>query len=491
MALYSQDLARHLEEQESWNAAQIVCWHPEGTSVLILYQDTTVLHWNFIDEEQSEYSHIRAREMVISRDGNLLLTRNHNGTLSVWAFPRFNIVYQLFCDDFVRDMAFSPDGLRLYDCRGSLCNIWEPDVLVRHDEMNHDDASSIHGCSVLSDPVISQDNNSRSQVTALACERNDKYYCCGREDGSVSIHEAASGKKLRKVYAHSSSVSIIALEWSQSGRYMVSGDDAKEPNKRAVFRLLNIRIREPVRQFLFHPDEDLFLISTETMDIVWDIKPKTKRELVRKIWPLWSGRRWAAHPLDTTRLLWIDPDTTHIFEWNTLNRISSEISGLSQTLPSSPTRLRPQLCSTPSGTPESIHWISSTRNGRYILSETLPQTGHARTTSARGLKLSLLSFESRGSNISPYALRRRPLDGIAALSSRFLGFFNHRVIFLDRMFWVFMGAQCRCEDGKETILLVERLGKSDSVTIVVFNSKGTLFCPKNGEVAIVRGGIKL
>ncbi|KAI4123996.1 MAG: hypothetical protein LQ347_005904 [Umbilicaria vellea] len=172
------------------------------------------------------------------------------------------------------------------------------------------------------------------------------------------------------------------------------------------------------------------------MDIIWDIKAKTKRELVRKSWPLWSGRRWAAHPLDKTKLLWIDPGTTRIFEWSTLNCVSPEISGTSQALLSSPTRVRPQLHSTPSGTPEGIRWISSTRNGRYILCETLPNTGHERTTSARGMKLTLLSSDSRGSDVSQYASQRRPLDDIAAILSRFLGFFNDRVLFLDRMFWV-------------------------------------------------------
>ena len=498
----TEDLARHLGDIESWNAAEIVCWHPEGTSVLILYQDTTMLHWNFIDEEQKEYSHIGAREMVISRDGNLLLTSDHNGTLSVWAFPRFNLVYRLFYEEFVRDMAFSPDGQRIYDCRGSLCNIWEPDVLIRHEEVGRDDASSIHDCSVLSDPVISQDNNSRSQITALVCDREDKYYCCGREDGSVSIHEAAGGKKLRKVYAHSSTASIIALEWSKSGRYMVSGDDAgrvvckrldaKESNKWAVFPLLDIRLREPVRQFLFHPDENYILISTETIDITWDIKPKTRMELARKAWPLWSGRRWAAHPLDKTKLVWIDPDTTRMFEWNTLDSVSLEVSSPPQAGSSSPTRVRPQLHATPSGIPEGIRCISSTRNGRYILCETLPNTGHAHTTSARGMKLSLLSSDSRGSNVSHYTGQRRPLDDISALSSRFLGFFNDRVIFLDRMFWVCSWElNAPVKTVKKHFFLPRDWVSPTALQLVVLNANGTLFCPRNGEVAIVRNGIKL
>lgn len=211
-----------------------------------------MLHWNFIDEEQKEFSHIGAREMVISRDGNLLLTSDHNGTLSVWALPRFNLVYRLFYDEFVRDLAFSPDGQRIYDCRGSLCNIWEPDVLIRHEGVGLDDASSNHDCSVLSEPIISQDNNSRSQITALVCDREDRYYCCGREDGSVAIHEASRGNKLRKVYAHSSTVAIIALEWSQSGKYMVSGDDA------AAWSVRGLTLKSPINGPFFHSSTSAF-----------------------------------------------------------------------------------------------------------------------------------------------------------------------------------------------------------------------------------------
>lgn len=62
------------------------------------------------------------------------------------------------------------------------------------------------------------------------------------------------GKKLRKVYGHSSAVSITILAWSASGKYMTSGDDSgrvianrldpKAHGKWAVFPVFDFRLSE-------------------------------------------------------------------------------------------------------------------------------------------------------------------------------------------------------------------------------------------------------
>jgi hypothetical protein len=61
----------------------------------------------------------------------------------------------------------------------------------------------------------------------MAMASNDKYFCYGREDGSVMIVDAYSVKRLRKVYSHGHGAAgdVLALSWSKSGRYMVSCDE--------------------------------------------------------------------------------------------------------------------------------------------------------------------------------------------------------------------------------------------------------------------------
>ncbi|KAJ4291593.1 hypothetical protein N0V88_006193 [Collariella sp. IMI 366227] len=191
-------------ESDAYNAPEVVVWHPEGDSLYTLYQDTVLVHWDLVEDERSEFSHTEAREMVINSDGTFLLTCNFSGVLSVWALPRFNLIYRLHGNDFVRDMAFSPDSQRIYDARGSICSVWEPDALVRADDIDrHGDnlSSTLDGSLVseaVSEPVYSQDS-SGSQVTSLTYESEGEFYCCGRDDGTVSIHDMKKGKIARKV----------------------------------------------------------------------------------------------------------------------------------------------------------------------------------------------------------------------------------------------------------------------------------------------------
>ena len=499
----SADMTRHLDEQEAWNPPEVVRWHPDGTSILILYLDSNLVYWNFIEDTQKEYAHTDAREMIISKDGNFLLTSDSHGTLYVWALPRLNLIYKLFYEELVRDLALSPDGQRIYDSRGPICNVWEPDVLIRHEDVERDDASSNyesnHESSILSDPVVSQNDSNRSQVTALVTDSDDQYYCCGRDDGSVAIHDAVQGSRVRKVYGHSNSVSVIALEWSKSGKYIVSGDDAgrvickrletKEARKWAVFPVFDIRLKDPVFQFLFHPSENLLLVSTESMDILWSIRSKTKKEVNRKIWPHFTGRRWSTHPLDHTKLLWVDPIATDVFEWDSLEPIQPDTPTSAQGAATSAESGRPQLQSMPSGSPDIVRCISPTRNGRHLIIEIVPNTGYARSLAPRNLRVHRLRLASPSSPVS----NRTALPDLEDQATRALGVFQDRVLFLDRKFWVcsreIMDGAARV--SKRHFFLLRDWVSPASLQLVAFNEQGTLFCPRNGEVAIVRNGIRL
>ncbi|KAI1077810.1 hypothetical protein F5B20DRAFT_572038 [Whalleya microplaca] len=199
--------------------------HPVTDRLLILYEDTKIVEWNVADDEQLSYDHTAARSMTLSQDGNFLLTSDVNGTLSIWVIPEYRLVYQLKYDELVTDLAFCPDGTRFYDLRGSFCNIWEPETLIRADEVDQDDMPSTYE-TIMSEPVIANDDNSRVPITSLACGSHERAYCVGKEDGSVTMYNMPSGQKIRKIVAHSTSVSVIKLVWSPSEKYLASVDDS-------------------------------------------------------------------------------------------------------------------------------------------------------------------------------------------------------------------------------------------------------------------------
>ena len=436
-------------ESDAYNAPEVAVWHPDGDSLLVLYQDTVIVHWNLIEDERSENDKTEAREMVINSDGTFLLTSNFSGVLSVWALPRFNLIYRLHGNDFVRDMAFSPDSQRIYDVRGSLCCVWEPDSLVRPDDIDrHGDtlSSTADGSLVseaASEPVYSHDGGG-SEVTALAYESGGEFYCCGRGDGTVAIHDMNKGKIARKVCTHGPNVDVIKLVWATSGRYLVSADDMgkiitkrlrlKEDGKWAVFPVFETRIADAVAdQFLFSPDESLLLISAPSRDQIWNLAAKAlicERARVGEL-----VGQWINHPFDETRLLLIEQTRVHIHEWQNFNTglihniiTTDPIDHTEETTP----RPRDTISS------DKVQVLSATNNRRFLVFQTSPEprnTCSRMKSDSNQLNILLATDLQTPASTPQEQVRRQSLTVLSAQTQRFLGCYRDKAVFVDHQNW--------------------------------------------------------
>jgi WD40 repeat protein len=497
-----EDEVHDIKSLESLRSATPDCilWRPDAPVVLILYNSANIVEWNIEDDTQRDIAGVEARDMAISDDGNLLLTADHNGTLSVWTVPEYRLSYRLEHDNMVRCLAFSPDGQRLYDVRGSLCNVWEPDALVRPDDLDREEVSSDHD-TLYSEPVSAVGNPGRAQITALVCDSENKFFCCGKESGAVVLYDIRNGDKIRKVYGHASVASITQLAWSQTENYIASADDcgriiAKKLRKPSpqkpswgVLPLLDIRLNEAVQQLLFSCSEEYLLISSSTCDWVWSLKDKVEicRAQHRK-----TGRRWTNHPHDPKLVVWVEPENARIFNWSSLQEVrvrrqvsvseGDEVDGAVAGALDHPS-MHQGISTEPVDYVKSLVCMHKTKT----VVEIFPNTG-INETSMSGRRLALLDLTP----ILAQTLHLHPIRELSGKWKRFIGSWKDQLVFLDHQYcFSTWDVNAGGDIIRRHFFLPKDWLSPGMLDLCIINEQGTILCPKNGEVAIIRSGIKL
>ncbi|KAH8646721.1 NACHT and WD domain protein [Xylariales sp. PMI_506] len=474
-----------------------VIWRPGLPSVFILYYDATLFEWNIDQDIQKLIPDVGGIDMAISSDGNLLLTSDYNGTLSIWTVPEFRLTYRLEECGIVSSLAFSPDGQRFYDIRGPLCNVWEPEVLIRSDDL--EELSSTQDTSV-SNPISSSKRTAGAQITALVHDSEDKYYCCGKESGAVVMHEMETGKKIRKVYGHAAIASVIEMAWSRTSRFIASADDcgrvivkrlrkpSPENNSWGVFPLLDFRPGDAISQLLFSPAEEYLLVSTSTQDYVWSLK--SKKEVCRSDRWAGSGHKWLHHPSKPEILLLLDSGSLRIFKWATF--VETRMWTLGPTAETNQGDLTQALdmekLNIEKVKPrENKVYIEQpmAANGSQIIFDACPDIRTSRTHISHR-QVMVLDIPSDFTTTKP-----RPAQGLHDHVNRLVGCFQGLVVFLNHQYcFCTWDIRIGSSSLKQHFHLPKDWLSSEMLKLCIVNKHGTILCPKNGEVAIIRHGIK-
>ncbi|PMD60278.1 uncharacterized protein K444DRAFT_722408 [Hyaloscypha bicolor E] len=483
--ILAEDKMRTIAQGDAWDPPEIAIWHPVTDHLLVLYEDTRIVAYNLSDVEQKQVSHTGARAMVLSLDGNLLLTSDVQGTLSVWTVPEYQLSYQVKYDELTIGLAFSPDATRFYDIRGEFCHVWEPDALIKASEIEQIELpshESTNSDTITTDPVLSNDDTSQVPITSLVFDRSGDYYCCGKEDGSVAIFTVPEGERSRKVTNHSTSVSIIYIGWSASSKYLVSADDSGrviakrlEPptttkNRWAVFPVFDVRMEnaEAVELCLFHPKDLYLLIVTPTQAYVMNLKPKKNTEVCRE--RIAPGSVWINHPADVSLLLRIDAGTEQAYHWKTLKPFKSTPQSDTQGL---------------GGRSTSI--ARTVQTSDFLLLETIVRDEfraqdhrQLQTREVVIIELSRISSGRPGEH-------RVVVEGLSKHVNRLIGEVDDRVVFLDHQFWLCTWEiEATYTRHKKHFFLPKDWISPQSLRQIALHEHGIVLIPKNGEVAIVK-----
>lgn len=517
-------------ESEHLLPSEAIQWHPEVERVYILYHNMRLVDWNPTFEEQTEYQ-IGAKEMVCSPCGNFLLTSDNRGATRIFSLPdyvseqdqKFRLIYHLEYDELVRDLAFHPDGQRFYDIRGTICNVWEQDALVQADEPGAEEGSSNAGSLMGSGPVEAFQDDC-SQITAIASEPKDFGFCCGRDDGTLSIHEMKSGKRLRSLPGHATDTAIIALKWSRSGSWIASADDsghvlvrkvqipsASHPNL-LIWKALEFRVEDGIVQLLISPDNKYLLVAGSSSVRLWDVKNKIICQY-RKFTSHTQGR-WIEHPMAPDYLLMICSKEVHVFEWDELHALTP-VSGLPfhrdaiETVPTTdPTTelhsaeraFTDMAFHSPSPPPkysDTLEVVSSvirTRDGQSLIFEFGPLFAQGQERQEKKcielFHTQDLDFPKDGEN------HRIPLRGsiseLSGMLSKVIGSYQNQVVFFNHQHWLCSwDVDTDVASHRKHLSLPQDWLNADTLDLTTLTPSGTLLCPRNGEVAIIKGWIKI
>lgn len=132
---------------------------------------------------------IIAAEIACSPDGRLIVTGQRDGSLKVFSFDNFTLLYNLSGMSPATALTVSADGRRIYDLRQSYCNVWEPNALIRmaeQDEKASDTSSSHYETSVAISLMSEASAVSLEPVTAICADPSTGAFAFGNDGGVVT-----------------------------------------------------------------------------------------------------------------------------------------------------------------------------------------------------------------------------------------------------------------------------------------------------------------
>jgi WD40 repeat protein len=216
--------------KSDWTGVMRTVWHPSGESLLGIYTDGTVFKWNpfeeFDHQELEADIYYCPSEVQCSPDGVLFLLSDQEGSVRLYNYENFSLLYKLFTEDVIIDLCFSMDSRRFYDLRGSYCNIWEPSVLFRlpYSDYCNSESNPESISTVISNHASEAFVDARVQITALAARPLGGLFWYGNEDGLVEVNNASTLKS-QKVGNTKRGGAVEFLIWSEDGNYIAYSDN--------------------------------------------------------------------------------------------------------------------------------------------------------------------------------------------------------------------------------------------------------------------------
>ena len=305
---------------------------PNASLLAVSYSDGDLVLFDTSEGIVKEMTLANAQTLASSPDGCTLASGDSSGTIQLFDFETLKLLYRINSDEYgIQELAFSGDSHRLLDIRGSQCRVWDPTVLVRQevDEENSDTVS----ISTVPQEIRLESFDDVIPITSLACHGSDDVYFCGKEDGSVFLYENKSGQQSHKLFGHADGVAILSLYLEEESQVLSSIDSSSRIMAHQLARqqqgwgvtkvLFDHRAGVAVDQVLTNSACTHLLVCTAKRDTLWSIKANGNPVIRDISWEDRRSYRWASHPSRSDHLILITNNSAHLYDWQTLERLTS------------------------------------------------------------------------------------------------------------------------------------------------------------------------
>ena len=503
----------------SWFAVDRFAWNPMSGHVIGLYRDGCVFKWHPVTDENQE-ARSAADEIAASPDGKLFVTSNSDGTVRVWHFAHFTVIYQLSSSDLVTGLAFSPDCRRFYDLRGCSVNAWEPNSLIRFSETEESisDAASEDQSSALMSHTSEASLDQYEAATVVATAPGSTWYCVGNEEGAVCLSDTRTHEVV-EIFRFLNYLSVSHLVWSQDATHLVAADlggdicagrlvsvSAENSCKSEFKPLANPKVDldgHGIRQMLFSDSSTSLLIISEGRGHIWSLHNAT---VIASLFDQNLNRRWLQHPTHHSLFLGFGVIDIRVFQWQDFSELPP-ISiqndrpqyDIHSSLDSSEDydhSLEPTMTVGQYDSNLIVNRAMLTQDRRYVLFQTKGLTSHGRTVKQVMAfnTSSLVPDREDGAGSTPLSHVSIPPDVHSRIEIPLGILPRSRLAFLDQDLWfcTFRLDSTHHHDDKAVqrhYFVPRDWTSTEGVEQCCMMEDGSLLCPRDDKVAVFRANL--